>query len=60
MVQRIVLITAIQLVLYAVGIPMLVAYHAACDRLGPSCGAATSTASSPRRMGGFTTAQMPR
>ena len=60
MIQRIIMITGIQIVLYAIGIPMLVAYQMACDRLGPSCAAPEAPTAMSRGLSGTPVADLPR
>ena len=38
MIQRVIFITVVQLVLYAILIPMRIAYETSCQLLGSSCG----------------------
>jgi hypothetical protein len=42
MVQRVVLITVVQIVLYATLIPMRIAYEVSCQRAGATCGSASA------------------
>jgi hypothetical protein len=37
MIQRFIVITIMQIALYIVGIPFLIAYQISCQRLGASC-----------------------
>jgi len=43
MIQRVIFITVVQLVLYAILIPMRIAYETSCQLLGSSCGNPTAS-----------------
>jgi hypothetical protein len=43
MIQRVVFITVVQLMLYAILIPMRIAYETSCQLLGSSCGDPTAS-----------------
>ena len=43
MIQRVVFITVVQLMLYAILSPMRIAYETSCQRMGSSCGSPTAS-----------------
>lgn len=61
MIQRLIVITIMQIALYIVGIPFLIAYQISCQRLGTSCPFTLTAETMPEQPSrAMSTARLPR